>query len=80
MMFSLVPAWNVPTVTMTGSLKSTVRATMVWIASTISQATGIGSLVWCGAEPWPPSPTTRTVNSSELPISAPGRLNHVPSG
>ena len=59
---------------------STRRVTSVCSAVTISQATGIGSLVRCGAEPCPPTPTTLTTNSSEAAISGPGRENHWPNG
>ena len=79
-MFSFVPAANLPTVSTTGSSMSTRRVTSVCSAVTISQATGIGSSVRCGADACPPTPTTRTTNSSEAAISGPGRENQVPSG
>ena len=78
MMLRLVPAWNTPTVSTTGSNTSNRRVTMVCSAVTISAATGIGSSVWCGVEPCPPAPTTRTNSPAEAAISGPGRDEKTP--
>ena len=52
--FFTVPAWKLPTVITTGSKTSKRRVTKVCSAVTISQAAGIGSVLWCGAEACPP--------------------------
>ena len=48
--FDVVPALMWATVTTAGSNTSMVRVTIVCSACTISQATGIGSSAWCGAD------------------------------
>ncbi len=58
MMLFVVPAAILPTVTTAGSKTSTERVTMICSAWTISQATGIGSMVRCGSLAWPPLPVT----------------------
>src|SRR3546814_6539238 len=45
-------------VTTAGSKTEIRRVTIVWIAETISQATGIGSIESWGIEAWPPAPLT----------------------
>jgi hypothetical protein len=46
----VVPARILAMVITAGSKAEILRVTMVWIAETISQATGIGSLLSCGIE------------------------------
>ena len=79
-MLSATPPAILPTVSTTGSKTSKVRVTIDCSARTISQAAGMGSRVRNGAEPWPPSPTTRTRTSSTAAMSGPGRPNHIPRG
>ena len=78
MMFSFVPAANLPTVTTTGSLMSSVGSPASAAPVTISQATGIGSRVRCGAEPCPPTPTTRSDELVRGRHQGPGREDQVP--
>src|SRR3546814_5865445 len=47
------------------------RVTRVWKAPTMAQATGTGSLAWCGMAAWPPRPTTSMTNSSAEAIRGP---------
>ena len=75
-----VPAAILPTVSTTGSHTLNCRVTAVWNASTISHATGTGSRVRSGADPWPPRPRTVTTISSAAAIRVPGRPNQVPTG
>ena len=73
MMFVVVPASMWAIVTTAGSKTSTRRVTMDWRARTISAATGIGSMVSCGADAWPPRPRmVRRMKSAATSI-APGR-------
>ena len=51
MMLSFVPPAIRPTVTTTGSKTSKPRVTIACSATTISQATGMGSFARCGEEP-----------------------------
>ena len=74
-----VPAWKLPTVTTTGSKTLNLRVTMACSAVTISQAAGIGSMAWCGAEPWPPRPCTVTSIASIAARAGPGRAANTPA-
>ena len=80
MMLRLVPAWNEPTVTTTGSKTSNRRVTRVCSAVTISAATVTGSLARCGIDPCPPSPRTVTCKPSLAAMSVPGRVTKEPCG
>jgi hypothetical protein len=72
MMFVVVPASMWAIVTTAGSKTSTRRVTIACSASTISAATGIGSIVSWGAEAWPPRPRiVRRMKSAATSI-APG--------
>ena len=60
----VVPVWIWVTVMTPGSNTSMRLVTSVCSAWTISQATGTGSSVKCGALPWPPRPFTVMVIES----------------
>jgi len=75
-----MPAWNMPTVTTTGSKMSNRRVTNVCSATTISAAAAIGSLARCGVEPCPPDPCTVTPSTPLPAISVPGRVVNTPRG
>jgi hypothetical protein len=80
MMFDAVPAWIEPTVMTAGSKASIVLVRKACSPRLISQMAGIGSLAWCGAEPWPPAPWTVAVNTSEAASRGPGRVANEPVG
>ncbi len=80
MTFSFVPPAIRPTVTTSGSNASNCRVTIACSAVTISHATGIGSSAFCGRDPCPPAPMTRTRSWSQPAISGPARPDHPPSG
>ncbi len=67
-------------VTTAGSKTSTLRVIMDWIASTISQATGIGSSVRYGIDAWPPLPTTSMKISSAEASRVPPLVAIMPEG
>src|SRR3546814_20936148 len=58
MMWFVLPAAIFAMVITAGSKTEMRRVTIVWIAVTIAQATGIGSIASCGIEAWPPAPLT----------------------
>jgi hypothetical protein len=80
MMLFVVPAAILPTVTTAGSNTSTERVTMICSAWTISQATGIGSIVRCGSLAWPPLPVMVISSLSADAISEPRRVLSHPDG
>ena len=65
MMFWRVPPWIFPIVRTRGWRPSIWRETIVWIAVTISAATGIGSRPMCGCAPCTLLPATSIVNASD---------------
>ena len=78
--FDVVPALMWATVTTAGSNTSMRRVIIVWMACTISQATGMGSSAWCGADAWPPRPRTTMRSTSDDAMSVPPRRLIVPEG
>jgi hypothetical protein len=80
MTLRLVPAWRTPTDRTTGSNMLNCRVTMTCRAVTISAAAVTGSLAECGAEPWPPAPSTVTTSPSEELSMTPGFVQNVPWG
>ena len=80
MTFDVVPALMWAMVTTAGSKTSMRRVIIVWIACTISHATGIGSRAWCGADAWPPWPCTTMRRTSDDAMSVPPRRLIVPDG
>ncbi len=80
MMFSFVPAWNVPTVTTAAACGSTSRATTVCRRSTMALAATIGSMEFCGCEPCAPRPLTVTRHESLMLMNAPSRVATMPTG
>src|SRR3546814_1430825 len=67
-------------VTTAGSKTEIRRVTIVWIAETISQATGIGSIESWGIEAWPPAPLTMIERTSDEASSGPARPAKTPCG
>ena len=59
---------------------SNCRVTMTCSAVTISAAAVTGSLADCGAEPWPPAPSTVTNSPSEALSITPGLVQNLPCG
>ena len=53
------------------------RVTIACRAVTISATAGTGSLAGCGAEPWPPGPSTVTNSPSAADIMTPGLVQNV---
>ena len=80
MTFRLVPACSTPTDRTTGSNMLNCRVTITCRAVTISAATVTGSFAECGAEPWPPAPSTVTSRPSEALSMTPGLVQNVPCG
>ena len=76
----VVPAQILATVTTAGSNTSIRRVIIVWSAPTISQATGTGSRVWCGALAWPPAPVTVMRSTSLAASIGPLRARRRPLG
>src|ERR1022692_4910818 len=64
----------------TGSNTSKRRVTSVCRAVTISQAAGMGSLVRCGREAWPPCPRKVTSSTSAAAMIVPGLVAITPAG
>ena len=56
------------------------RVTIVWIAVTIEQATGIGSIASCGIDACPPAPLTVIESTSDEASSGPARPAKMPCG
>ena len=54
------------------------RVTIVWSASTVSQAAGIGSSASAGADAWPPRPESRTWSVSAEAAIVPAREETTP--
>src|SRR5262249_35143488 len=71
MMLCLVPPWIEPTVTTAGSRGLVSRLTSVCRSSTMRAAMTMGSMVVCGAEPWPPLPWTTMSTESTLASASP---------
>jgi hypothetical protein len=65
MMLKRVPPWMRPIVSTRGWRPSICRDTIVCSASTISEATGIGSRPMCGWAPCTVLPSTSIVKESE---------------
>ena len=80
MMFSLVPAWRVPTVTTAVAPGSMPRDTMVWSFITVEAAMTTGSTVVWGDEPWPPWPCRVIFRASLAAMIGPDRWRTVPAG
>jgi hypothetical protein len=72
-----LPASIFAIVTTTGSCALKRRVTMVWIAVTISQATGSGSAASCGIEAWP-LPLHHNVDLVGRRHQRPGAPRHLP--
>jgi hypothetical protein len=74
MMLLLTPPWMLPMVTMAGAVVTlSCRLGMVWRASTISEATTIGSTPNQGMAAWVCLPRTRISSVSELAMVPPER-------
>src|SRR3546814_9163125 len=73
MILFVVPAAFFAIVTTAGSKTEMRRVTIVWIAVTIAQATGIGSIASCGIDAWPPAPLTVIERTSDEASSGPAR-------
>ncbi len=66
-----LPPWMDPTVTTAGSNGEVSRLTMVCRASTIWEASTMGSFALWGTAPWPPTPRTVMSTASTLAMMGP---------
>ena len=71
MMFSLRPAWKVPTVTTARPVGAASRETMHCRRVTAEEAMRIGSMERSGMEPWAPLPWNVTLKESARDMASP---------
>ena len=80
MMFSLVPARMVPTVSTAESVAAMLRDTTVWSFMTVAAAMMTGSTDCSGAEPCAPRPWSTIFRASLAVMTAPGLNSTHPAG
>ena len=80
MMFSLLPARIVPTLSTAVSVPASSRATIVCSRMTVAAAMTTGSMVVSGREPCPPAPWSVTRTVSEPANTGPDCRASIPAG